>query len=81
VGVAAHGAATNIDALLARADEALYAAKSGGRNRVEAELAHVDAPPLVAACDAAESAPPDNTIEWTSYRRPRGGKSDRQAAA
>jgi diguanylate cyclase (GGDEF)-like protein len=76
VGVAAHAAATNIDALLARADEALYAAKSAGRNRVEAELPHVDAPPSAAPAPV----PADNTIAWSSYRRPRGTQSGRQAA-
>ncbi len=42
VGVAAHESATNIDALLARADAALYAAKANGRNRVEGEGAMFD---------------------------------------
>jgi predicted signal transduction protein with EAL and GGDEF domain len=42
VGVAAHGSAANIDALLARADAALYAAKANGRNRVEGEGAMFD---------------------------------------
>jgi diguanylate cyclase (GGDEF)-like protein len=79
VGVAAHAAATNIDALLARADEALYAAKSAGRNQVAAELPHVDAPPSATA-PAAAPAPADNTVAWSSYRRPRGAQSGRQAA-
>jgi diguanylate cyclase (GGDEF)-like protein len=79
VGVAAHAAATNIDALLARADEALYAAKSAGRNQVAAELPHVDAPPSATA-PAAAPATADNTVAWSSYRRPRGAQSGRQAA-
>jgi diguanylate cyclase (GGDEF)-like protein len=80
-GVAAHPAPTNIDALLARADEALCAAKAAGRNRVAAELPHVDAPPAARAAAADVPAlPPGNTIEWSSYRRPRGSPSGRQAA-
>ena len=75
----AHAAATNIDALLARADEALYAATSAERNRVEAELSHVDAPPA-APQPAAAQAPADNTVAWSSYRRPRGTAAGRQAA-
>ena len=81
VGVAAHAAATNIDALLARADEALYAAKSAGRNQVAAELPHVDTPPSALPPAAAPApVPADNTIAWSSYRRPRGAQSGRQAA-
>jgi hypothetical protein len=76
----AHAAATNIDALLARADEALYAAKRAGRNQVAAELPHVDTPPVAPQPAAAAAAPADNTVAWSSYRRPRGAQSGRQAA-
>ena len=83
VGVAAHAAATNFDALLARADEALYAAKRAGRNRVEAELPHVDAPRIVPAPAPAPAAAlirAANTIEWSTYQRPRGTTPRREAA-
>jgi len=83
VGVAAHAAATNFDALLARADEALYVAKRAGRNRVEAELPHVDAPRIVPAPAPAAAAAllqAASTIEWSSYRRPRGTAPAREAA-
>src|SRR5262249_17890854 len=81
VGVAAHPAPTNIDAMLARADDALYAAKAAGRNRVEAELPHIEAPPAPHAPAAAREATPpasDNTIAGGSHRRP--DRSGRQAA-
>jgi diguanylate cyclase (GGDEF)-like protein len=79
VGVAAHTAATNFDALLARADEALCAAKSAGRNRVEAELPHVDTP-RIAPPAAAAATPAGNMVEWSSYRRPRSSSAGRHAA-
>ncbi len=81
VGVAAHEAATNIDALIARADVALYAAKAGGRNRVEADAPALPSDEAAAAlaAGAASVDMPDNTVDWTSQRRPRD--PGRQAAA
>jgi diguanylate cyclase (GGDEF)-like protein len=77
-GVAAHAAPTNIDALLARADEALYAAKYAGRNRVEAELPHIDVPEVVS--EPAEAPASAATVEWSSCRRPHDAARDREAA-
>jgi diguanylate cyclase (GGDEF)-like protein len=80
IGVAAHESAANIDALLARADAALYAAKANGRNRVEGEGAMFD---MLQTSDAdsiaAEVAPvgrPDRPIR----QRPHAEASSRRAA-
>jgi len=91
VGVAAHETAANIDALLERADMALYAAKANGRNRVEAEAPQFDLlnGPEAAPAEAApvEGAPAGaataegDAMDWTSYRRPQWPSGDRQAAA
>src|SRR5262249_54497072 len=66
VGVASHANASDIDALLARADAALYAAKANGRNRVEAEAPQADAPqadaPQADAPQAAATAPAEAAI-------------------
>jgi diguanylate cyclase (GGDEF)-like protein len=70
VGVAAHETAANIDALLERADIALYAAKANGRNRVEAEAPQFD---MLLSSEETESVPPETPPEgaprWTPDRR------------
>jgi diguanylate cyclase (GGDEF)-like protein len=65
VGVAAHESAANIDALLARADAALYAAKANGRNRVEGEGAMFD---------IFQTSEPDPIVEEVAS----ASRSDRQ---
>jgi diguanylate cyclase (GGDEF)-like protein len=45
IGIATLGPDDTLERLVARADEAMYAAKQGGRNRVEA--ARAAAPPSV----------------------------------
>jgi len=77
VGVAAHESAANIDALLARADAALYAAKANGRNRVEGEGSMFD---------LLQTSEPDPIIEEIAAagqpqsRRPHAEAFDRRAA-
>ena len=67
VGVACGERVADIDALLAEADQALYAAKAAGRNRVA--TAGAVAPPAPEA--PAEPAVTDATpVLWTAYRRP-----------
>jgi diguanylate cyclase (GGDEF)-like protein len=78
-GVASHANATDIDALLARADAALYVAKANGRNRVESEL-----PPAAAPAPTEpelESAASGNSVDWSGYRRPHWAPAERQVAA
>ena len=80
IGVAAHESAANIDALLARADAALYAAKANGRNRVEIE---------VTTFDLLQTSEPDPVVEEItlagqpdrmSHERPRAEVPERRAA-
>jgi diguanylate cyclase (GGDEF)-like protein len=87
VGVASHESAANIDALLARADAALYAAKANGRNRVEAEMqmfdllqttepdSLVEGLPMVDDADAWEVHP-----DWLSPEQSRAAELERRAA-
>jgi diguanylate cyclase (GGDEF)-like protein len=80
VGVASHESAANIDALLARADAALYAAKANGRNRVEAEMVMVD---LLQSSDPdaqAEESTVPGLSDWASHPRPNVEELDRRAA-
>jgi diguanylate cyclase (GGDEF)-like protein len=76
VGVAAHETAANIDALLERADIALYAAKANGRNRVEAE-----APQFDMLLSSEETEPVTETTEGGSAPGPAWSSADRRAAA
>ena len=80
VGVACAAADGDLDRLLARADEALYAAKAAGRNRVEAAgaaeaLPGVIAGPPLAPDELPVSAETEPTY-WTVYRRPTAAPRD-----
>ncbi len=81
VGVASHETAANVDALLGRADAALYAAKANGRNRVEAEMPMVD---LLQTSEADTTAGEELTLpgldDWASHPRPGAEEIDRRAA-
>jgi diguanylate cyclase (GGDEF)-like protein len=85
VGVAAHETAANIDALLARADAALYAAKANGRNRVEVEMPMFDLlqtdepdPVMEELPSRAEELPV--MAERRNRERPHAAEPERRAA-
>jgi diguanylate cyclase (GGDEF)-like protein len=81
VGVASHDTAANIDALLARADAALYAAKANGRNRVEAETQMFDLLLTDEPDPVVEELPLQPAREErTGHARPRAEEMDRRAA-
>jgi diguanylate cyclase (GGDEF)-like protein len=87
VGVAAHESAANIDALLARADAALYAAKANGRNRVEVEMQMFDLlqttepDPLVEGLPVVDDAEAwEVHPDWMSHEQPRAAEPERRAA-
>jgi diguanylate cyclase (GGDEF)-like protein len=79
VGVACGNATEQLDTLLTRADEALYAAKNGGRNRVAAasDLIWTDTAATPSSSDAAADV---DATYWTSYRRPAVAVRDLAAA-
>ena len=74
VGVASHETAANIDALLARADAALYAAKANGRNRVEVEM------PMFDLLQTNEPDPVVEELPVMADRRSQGSQERPQAA-
>lgn len=88
VGVASGGACEGIDALLARADGALYDAKDAGRNRVKAYLPEkadrCDTTPAEIDASTLASSAPDPALSkgcyWTAYRRPKVVSDIRRAA-
>jgi diguanylate cyclase (GGDEF)-like protein len=80
VGVAAHESAANIDALLARADTALYAAKANGRNRVEAEGAMFDMLQTSEPDPIVEEVASASRPDWPIRQLPRAEVLNRRAA-
>jgi diguanylate cyclase (GGDEF)-like protein len=80
VGVASHETAANIDALLARADAALYAAKANGRNRVEAEMPMVDLLQTSEPDQEAAELTVPGLADFASHPRPGVEELDRRAA-
>jgi diguanylate cyclase (GGDEF)-like protein len=79
VGVACGDATERLDTLLARADEALYAAKNGGRNQVAAASDLIWTDSATASPTPAAATDVDATY-WTAYRRPAVAVRDLAAA-
>lgn len=80
IGVASHETAANIDALLGRADAALYAAKANGRNRVEAEMPMVDLLQTSEPDQEAAELTVPGLADFASHPRPGVEELDRRAA-